>query len=109
MPVTCAGTMHGLMSAQSLIDSLPDLALLMRRDGVILAHAGGSGVPELRPGAGAGPRHCEQLWPATVATTLTQMVRKAIAGRSTTETEFAECGRRYEARCSAQGPDSAIC
>jgi len=101
--------MGRLMSAQALIDSLPDLVLLVQRDGLVIAHAGGSGVTALKPAEGSGALHCEQLWPEPVAVLLRQLVRKAIADRSTTEMGFEDRGRRYEARCSAQGPDRAIC
>jgi EAL domain-containing protein (putative c-di-GMP-specific phosphodiesterase class I)/GGDEF domain-containing protein len=101
--------MSAPMSAQALVDSLPDLVLLVQRDGLVVAHAGGSCVTPLKPvGSGAALR-CEQLWPEPVALLIRQLVRKAIAERTTTEMGFEDRGNRYEARCSAQGPDRAIC
>ncbi len=97
------------MSGQALIDSLPDLVLLVRRDGLVIAHAGGSGVTALKPAEGGGALDCEQLWPEPVAVLMKQLVRKAIAERTATEMGFEDRGQRYEARCSAQGPDRAIC
>ncbi len=97
------------MSARELIDSLPDLVLLVQRDGLVIAHAGGSGVAPLKPAEGGSALRCDQLWPEPVAALLRQLVRKALADRTTTEMGFEDGGRRYEARCSAQGPDRAIC
>jgi len=97
------------MSDQALIDSLPDLVLLVQRDGLVIAHAGGSRVTALKPAEGGGALDCEQLWPEPVAVLVRQLVRKAIAERTTTEMGFEDRGQRYEARCSAQGPDRAIC
>jgi EAL domain-containing protein (putative c-di-GMP-specific phosphodiesterase class I)/GGDEF domain-containing protein len=97
------------MSAQALIDSLPELVLLVQRDGRVIAHAGGSGVGPLKPAEAGGTVPCEQLWPEPVAVLVRQLVRKAIAERTTTELGFEDRGQRYEARCSAQGPDRAIC
>jgi EAL domain-containing protein (putative c-di-GMP-specific phosphodiesterase class I)/GGDEF domain-containing protein len=97
------------MSAQALIESLPDLVLLVQRDGLVIAHAGGSSVAPLKPAEGGTALRCEQLWPEPVAVLLRQLVRKAIADRTATEMGFEDRGRRYEARCSAQGPERAIC
>ncbi|HMI38051.1 MAG TPA: hypothetical protein VK505_10550, partial [Steroidobacteraceae bacterium] len=73
------------MSDQALIDSLPDLVLLVQRDGLVIAHAGGSSVTALKPAEGGGALDCEQLWPEPVAVLVRQLVRKAIAERTTTE------------------------
>ena len=97
------------MSAQTLLESLPDLVLLVQRDGRLVGHAGGSGVPALKPPEGGEALDCEQLWPEPVAVLIKQLVRKAIAERTATELGFEDRGQHYEARCSAQGPNRAIC
>ena len=90
-------------------DSLPDLAVLIRRDGVILAHAGGSTVSELVPAPGAPAGRLETVWPDAAAVCIRQAVRRCIAQRQPVETRFECSDIRYEVRAYAQGPDRALC
>jgi predicted signal transduction protein with EAL and GGDEF domain len=91
-----------------LIEALPDLVVLMRRDGGVIAHAGGHGVPDLRP-RDIDDGSSAPVWSEATATLLKQLVRKAIAGRATQEARFQEGSRAYEVRVTAQGPDRAVC
>ena len=93
----------------ALIEALPDLVVLMRRDGGVIAHAGGHGVPDLRPREDTDDGSYQAVWSETTATLLKQLVRKAIAGRTTQEARFQERNRPYEVRVTAQGPDRAVC
>jgi hypothetical protein len=93
----------------ALIDALPDLAVLVRRDGVLLSYVGGRGVQPLCPASGCEGKSLESVWPAAVAELIKQLTRRAIAMREPTEAEFVEGQSRYEARVSPQGPDRAIC
>src|SRR3982074_954504 len=97
------------MPADVLIEGLPDLVVLLRRDGIVVAHSGGFGVADLKPAADAIGKPIETVWSDSVARLVKQLTRKAIALRTTTETRFQDRGRDYEARVSAQGPDRAIC
>ena len=90
-------------------DSLPDLAVLIRRDGVILAHLGGRTVGELIPPPDAAPARLEAVWPEPAALCIKQAVRRCIAQRQTVETRFECLDMRYEVRAFAQGPDRALC
>ena len=90
-------------------DSLPDLAVLIRRDGVILAHLGGRTVGELIPPPDAAPARLEAVWPEAAAVCIKQAVRRCIAQRQTVETRFECSDMRYEVRAFAQGPDRALC
>jgi EAL domain-containing protein (putative c-di-GMP-specific phosphodiesterase class I)/GGDEF domain-containing protein len=90
-------------------DSLPDLAVLIRRDGVILAHVGGSTVSELVPPPEAAAGRLEAVWPEAVAMRIKQAVRRCIAQRQPVETRFEYLDARYELRAFAQGPDRALC
>jgi EAL domain-containing protein (putative c-di-GMP-specific phosphodiesterase class I)/GGDEF domain-containing protein len=90
-------------------DSLPDLAVLIRRDGVILAHIGGSTVGELIPPSDAAPARLETVWPEPAAVCIKQAVRRCIAQRQPVETWFECSDMRYEVRAFAQGPDRALC
>jgi EAL domain-containing protein (putative c-di-GMP-specific phosphodiesterase class I) len=96
------------MPSPELFDALPDLLLLLRRDGTPIAHAGGRGVTELgMPGLDTGV--FEPSWSESTATLLRQLARKAIASRAPVESQFRERERQYEIRVSPQGPDRAIC
>jgi len=97
------------MPANALVQLLPDLVLLVRRDGVILARAGGSGVVGLNVRTNASADTLETAWPEATAALIKQLVRKAITGRMPTEAQFPEGGKQYEARVTPQGPDRAIC
>jgi predicted signal transduction protein with EAL and GGDEF domain len=96
------------MPSDSLIQSLPDLVVCLRRDGVVLALDGGQGVGKLRPGANSIGQNISQIWPEAVATLIRQLSRKCLASRIPVEARFQDRGRDYEARVSAQGPDRAI-
>jgi predicted signal transduction protein with EAL and GGDEF domain len=92
-----------------LIDSLPDLVVLLRRDGIVLETSGGHGLPDLGLNVAAVGQAVEAVWPAAVAKLVRQLARKAIALRAATEADIEFGGRGYQARLSAQGPDRALC
>src|SRR3984893_10781612 len=92
-----------------LIEGLPDLVVLVRRDGVVLQCGGGHGVPDLRPSRDCTGQRLEAVWSRPVAALLKQLTRRAIAVRATTEARFEDGGCAYEARASAHGPERAIC
>ena len=94
------------MPADALIGLIPDLVLLMRRDGRIVALGGGHAVPELRPAPES--EGGEPAWSDATNTLITQLVRRSISQRSTIEARFHEGGRPYDVRATAQGPDRAI-
>jgi len=95
--------------AESLGDVLPDLVVMLRRDGVILSHLGGRSVAALVPEADATGQRLESVWPAAAATCLKQAMRRAIAQRATVDSFFADSDVSYEVRAVAQGPDRALC
>jgi EAL domain-containing protein (putative c-di-GMP-specific phosphodiesterase class I)/GGDEF domain-containing protein len=92
-----------------LIDALPDLVMLVRRDGVILSHVGGCAVSAIRPPADAVGKRLKAVWPESPAGVIVQLARRAIAQRTTLEISFENAALIYEARVSAQAPDRAIC
>jgi predicted signal transduction protein with EAL and GGDEF domain len=94
--------------AEPLLEALPDLIVLVRREGTVMACGGGDGVGRLKPAAPNGER-LDCIWPAPVAELLKQLIRKAIATRAPAEARFQDEGREFEARVSAQGPERAIC
>ncbi|MBL8269424.1 hypothetical protein, partial [Steroidobacter sp.] len=91
-----------------LIDLLPDLVFLMRRDGTVVAHVGGQAVPDFRrEGIDDGDK-LEQIWSPSTAALIKRLLRRSIASRAPVETRFQEQGRSYEVRVSPQGPSRAI-
>lgn len=91
--------------ANPLLELLPDLALLMRRDGSVLAQIGGAGL------AGLWPRVQGELavaWSPAIGALLKQMVRRSISGRRPIEARFEEREQAFHARVVPQGPDRAI-
>jgi EAL domain-containing protein (putative c-di-GMP-specific phosphodiesterase class I)/GGDEF domain-containing protein len=93
----------------SLSDALPDLVIMVKRDGVILSHMGGRGVAALALPPDAAGQRLDAIWPESIAACLKQAVRRAIAQRATLDTPFTAADVRYEMRTTAQGPDRALC
>jgi predicted signal transduction protein with EAL and GGDEF domain len=94
--------------SEPLMAGLPDLIVLVRREGTVIDCGGGGGVGRLKP-ANPDGQDLESLWPPAVAALVKQLVRKAIATRAPTEARFEDDGRGFEVRVSAQGPERALC
>jgi predicted signal transduction protein with EAL and GGDEF domain len=97
------------MSIDALFDSLPDLVVLVRRDGTILDHGGGHGLSGLTLNGESIGKRLDHVWPDATAELITRLSRRAITLRASTEARFDDGGRHYEARLIAQGPDRALC
>jgi EAL domain-containing protein (putative c-di-GMP-specific phosphodiesterase class I)/GGDEF domain-containing protein len=97
------------LRADVLVEALPDLALLIGRDGVVLAQGGGRDMTGLKPVAEPDGKPLEAAWPAPVAALLRQLTRRAIAQRATVEARFESGGCEYTAQVSPRGPDRAVC
>ena len=97
------------MTTDALLKGLPDLVVLVARDGTVLDCGGGNAVPALRPPGDFIGKRLEDLWSSPVSRLLKQLTRKAIGLRATVQARFDEGGCAYEARVSAQGPERAIC
>ncbi|HEY8509045.1 MAG TPA: EAL domain-containing protein, partial [Steroidobacteraceae bacterium] len=97
------------MSGDLLIGALPDLVILLRRDGTVLAQGGGVSVGQLRPAGSFTGQRITELFSEPVASLLQQLTRSAIAKRGGVEARFEENGESYEARVHARGPDRALC
>jgi len=93
----------------SLSDALPDLVIMVRRDGVVLSHMGGCGVGELALPREAQGQRLGSIWPESTAACVRQAVRRAIAQRATLDTAFTASDVRYEMRATPQSPDRALC
>jgi EAL domain-containing protein (putative c-di-GMP-specific phosphodiesterase class I)/GGDEF domain-containing protein len=90
------------MESSDLLDALPDLVLLVKRDGRPVAHGGGQAVPELS--ASPVPQ-----WSEPLAALVRQLTRKAIADRAPVEARATDRDKKYEIRVTPQGPDRAVC
>jgi predicted signal transduction protein with EAL and GGDEF domain len=92
----------------SLSDALPDLVVLVRRDGVILDHFGGRGAA-LALAEDAAGQQLASVWPEPLAKGIRQAVRRAITLRKTLDVVLTGADGSYELRTVAQGPDRALC
>src|ERR1700687_1468320 len=92
----------------ALIEGLPDLVVVVRRDGVVLQCGGGHGVPGLRPSRDGTGQRLPGVWSRPVADLLRQLTRRAIASRTTTEARFEDGGGAYEGRARVPGPEPAF-
>ncbi|MGA7537994.1 MAG: EAL domain-containing protein [Steroidobacteraceae bacterium] len=92
-----------------LIEALPDLALLIGRDGLVLAQGGARDTAGLKPPAAATGKPLDASWPAPLAALLLQLTRKSIAQRTTVEARFTDAGTEYLAQASPRGPERAVC
>ncbi len=95
--------------SDALIDSLPELVVLVRRDGVVVSQGGGQGILGLKLNAESVGKRLENLWPEAVTLLVMRLFHRAIAIRASTEARFEDGGQHYEARLTAQGPDRALC
>ena len=95
------------MADPDLVHSLPDLVLLVKRDGTLLSHAGGHAVPELG-NRGAGDAFAP-AWSRSTEKLVRQLARKAIADRAAVEARFRQGDKRYEVRMTPQSPERALC
>ena len=97
------------MSSTNLLEALPDLIVLLHRDGAILRVYGGRGVAALKPAADAVGKSIETVWPESAARLAKELVRDALARRASAEATFEEDGHCFEMRVSVQALDVAIC
>lgn len=95
--------------AEILSEALPDLVVLVRRDGVIMGHIGGKALGALAPSAHATGERLESIWPPAAAAAVRHAVLGSIAARKPLESSIDIAGARYELRAFAQGPDRALC
>ncbi len=96
------------MVDDSLIQVLPQLVALVRRDGTILRSLGGRGLGLAVHGDLAG-KPIGEICPAEVAEQLSGLIRRVLRDRSSCDAGYSSDGRRYEARVSAVGRDRALC
>lgn len=94
--------------SEPFIKALPDLTLVVRRDGVIVSNLGGgeTGV-SARPGALLG-KTLTQMWNEEIAKDLRKVVLRTLKTRTPTEHRFEHEGRQFEARLQPQQADRVL-
>lgn len=97
------------MSSGDLIQATPDLLLLVKRDGIPVAYAGGGAVTELRGRPDSGTSGFVPSWSESTGALIRRLAQKAIADRAAVDARFEERGKQYEIRVHARGPDRALC
>jgi predicted signal transduction protein with EAL and GGDEF domain len=97
------------MPAEPSTDLLPELVLLVKRDGVLLGHVGGRGLAALPLSAESVGRRIESLLPEPVAASIRRLVKAVITERAPVDGEVAHAGEVFTLRVTPQGPDRALC
>jgi EAL domain-containing protein (putative c-di-GMP-specific phosphodiesterase class I)/GGDEF domain-containing protein len=93
----------------ALARSLPDLALIVRRDGVILSCVGGQSVRGLDPDEPGLPgRNIDTVWPEGIAAHALQTVRRILKTRKTAQQRYQEGDVKLEMRFQVQGFDRVL-
>jgi hypothetical protein len=82
--------------------SLPDLALIVRRDGVILSCVGGNAVRGVNAGEEEIPgRTLDMLWPSSIATHVLQTARRILKTRKSAQQRYQNGDHKLEMRPGA--------
>jgi len=97
------------MSDGDFLQQLPELILLVRRDGTLLRVEGGRGVPALRALGSWEEGNFRPAWPEPVAVLIAQLARRAIADRGRSVAHFDIGGEPFEIRAAALGQDRCAC
>jgi EAL domain-containing protein (putative c-di-GMP-specific phosphodiesterase class I) len=97
------------MATKALLEALPDLILLLQRDGIVLGSYGGRAVPELKPTTDPVGNQLEVAWPAALAKLMRQLTLDAITGRGVTGASYQDAGREYDIRVVPHGSYCALC
>ena len=93
----------------ALARSLPDLALIVRRDGIILSCVGGHAVRGLKATEEQIPgRAISDLWSESIATHVMQTVRRILKTRKPAQQRYQEGDIKLEMRFQVQGFDRVL-
>ena len=95
-------------SHDQIARSLPDLALIVRRDGVILSCVGGHAVRGLEAGQEITGSPLSTLWPESIAGHVLQTVRRILKTRKPAQHRYQEGDLSLEMRFQVQGFDRVL-
>ena len=93
---------------EAIARSLPDLALIVRRDGVILSCVGGHAVRGLNSEEEITGREVGSLWPESIAGHVLQTVRRILKTRKSAQHRYQEGELNLEMRFQVQGFDRVL-
>jgi EAL domain-containing protein (putative c-di-GMP-specific phosphodiesterase class I)/GGDEF domain-containing protein len=94
---------------EAIARSLPDLALIVRRDGVILSCVGGHAVRGLNaPEEEITGRNINTLWPEQMANHVLQTVRRILKTRKPAQQRYQDGDVKLEMRFQVQGFDRVL-
>ena len=94
---------------EALARSMPDLALIVRRDGVILSCVGGHAVRGVDPEEKNLPgRALDTVWPEGIASHALQTVRRILKTRKPAQQRYQEGDTKLELRFQVQGFDRVL-
>jgi EAL domain-containing protein (putative c-di-GMP-specific phosphodiesterase class I)/GGDEF domain-containing protein len=94
---------------EAIAKSLPDLALIVRRDGVILSCVGGHAVRGLNASEEEIPgRNVNTLWPEQMASHVLQTVRRILKTRKPALQRYQDGDVKLEMRFQVQGFDRVL-
>jgi len=94
---------------EALAKSLPDLALIVRRDGMILSCVGGHAVRGVNPsGEDISGRAIGTLWPEQMASHVLQTVRRILKTRKPAQQRYQDGDVKLEMRFQVQGFDRVL-
>lgn len=93
---------------EQIARSLPDLALIIRRDGIILSCVGGNAVRGLNPDTEITGSHVNTLWPEAIAGHVLQTVRRILKTRKPSQHRYQDGDLSLEMRFQVQGFDRAL-
>src|SRR4051812_19519874 len=88
--------------------SLPDLALIVRRDGIILSCVGGHAVRGVTTEEELPGRSIGTLWPESIASHVLQIVRRILKTRKSAQQRYQDGDLKLEMRFQVQGFDRVL-
>src|SRR5688500_11194433 len=106
----CARHAESRMTLENdIARSLPDLALIVRRDGVILSCVGGDAVRGLTSAENEiTGQSVEALWPESISTHVLQTVRRILKTRKPAQQRYQDGELKLEMRFQVQGFDRVL-
>ncbi len=94
---------------RQLANALPDLALIVRRDGVVLSCVGGNAVRGLNASEAEIPgRPLAEVFPESIATHVLQTARRILKTRKPAQQRYRDGEIKYEMRFQVQGFDRVL-
>jgi predicted signal transduction protein with EAL and GGDEF domain len=94
--------------SDTFIRALPDLTLVVRRDGLIMSNLGGRELGVAKPPGALSGTLLRELWTDEVAVELGKLIRRALKARAQTDGRFYHDSRRIDVRVHPQGVDRVL-